>query len=97
MVTLYGYQFNGPYDIDSGFKEVPGIYIIYTSFARFLDVGSTDALGSRITEHDRKSCWAKNANGSPIYLAFMRVDDGQKRLAIESYLRDKLNPTCGEK
>lgn len=97
MVTLYGYNFNGPYDISSGFKELPGVYVIYTTVAHFLDVGSADALGTRISNHERKSCWIRNANRDPIYLAFLRVDDKQKRLAIETYLREKLNPICGER
>lgn len=96
MVRILDYEFEGPYSIGANFNNVPGIYVIYT-LEKWLDVGETDKLGQRIPTHERKNDWINNANGKNISLAFLRINDQDKRLSIESYLRDKLNPVCGER
>lgn len=94
-VNINGYTFEA-YSLNSGFNNVPGVYIIYTS-QKWLDVGETDELGKRIPSHERRNCWVNNAGGLPINLAFLYVEPQNQRFNIEASLRNSLNPTCGEK
>lgn len=72
--------------------------MIFTS-QKWLDVGETDKLGDRINadNHERKPEWLRQAGGYQINIAFLRVENYQRRLAIESELRAFLGPVCGEK
>jgi len=96
MVKINNYDFEGPYSLSSSFNEVAGIYVIYTTQS-WLDVGETDKLGSRISNHERKKEWYRYAEGLPIWLAFLEVSDSGRRLQIESELRSLLQPICGER
>ena len=96
MVKIQNYNFQGPFSLNSSFNEVAGVYVIYTS-QNWLDVGETDKLASRISSHERRPEWLGNANGLPIWLAFLGVSNSQQRLQIESELRNSLSPLCGEK
>jgi len=96
MVRIGNYDFEGSYRLESSFNEVPGVYVIYTT-KNWLDVGETDKLGSRMSNHERKQEWYKYANGLQIWLAFLEVSNSQLRLLIESELRSLLRPLCGER
>lgn len=97
MVTISGYQFEGGFPLETTkFSEVACVYAIYTNDT-WLEVGETDQLGTRISGHERKACWQKNAGSVPIYVAVHQESNQQTRLAIESYLRSQLNPMCGDK
>lgn len=65
MVKIQNYNFDGPYSIDASFNEVAGVYVIYTN-QNWLDVGETDSLKTRISTHERKPEWVRNANRNPI-------------------------------
>jgi len=96
MVNISGYNFEGPYSLGTNFSNVPGVYVVYTS-QTWLDVGETDGLGDRISNHERKPDWVRNAGNFPIGIAFLNVANSDERLRIESALRLFLNPTCGER
>ena len=96
MVKIKNYNFQGPFSLNISLNEVAGVYVIYTS-QNWLDVGETDKLGTRIGSHERKPEWLRNANGLPIWLAFLGMANSQQRLQIESELRKFLSPLCGEK
>ncbi len=98
MPNISGYTFEGPWPLGTNFKDVAGAYVVYTS-QKWLDVGETDRLGQRINgdNHERKPLWLNHAGGYQINIAFLGVSDSQKRLQIESELRNKLEPACGEK
>jgi hypothetical protein len=96
MVKIQNYNFQGPFSINAKFNEVTGVYVIYTN-QNWIDVGETDRLATRIDSHERKPEWLRNANGLPIWLAFLGISGFQQRLQIESELRNYLCPLCGEK
>lgn len=98
MVKICGYNFEGPWGIDTYFNDVPGIYVIYTS-QYWLDVGETDKLGKRLNgnNHDRKPNWVRKSNGYTINLAFLRIPQAWQRLPIEASIRLALNPLCGDR
>lgn len=99
-VNIEGYSFSGPHSIDATFKPLAGVYIIYTAdytSKKWLDVGETDNLANRISSHERRLCWKRNAEDLKINLAFLQINNEQRRLTVEAKLRKKLNPICGEK
>lgn len=96
MVKIQNYDFHGPFSLNTSLNEVSGVYVVYTS-QNWLDVGETDKLGTRIDSHERKPEWLRNANGQPIWLAFLGISSSVQRLQIESELRNSLSPLCGEK
>lgn len=98
MPNISGLNFQGPWPLTTGFSDVPGVYVIYTS-QKWLDVGETDGLGTRVNgdNHERKQCWLNNAGGLQIDLAFLSESNQQRRLDIESNLRRALNLSCGER
>jgi hypothetical protein len=97
MHKIGSYSFDGPYDVEkSNFNNVKGIYVIYASNI-WLDVGETDNLGERIPNHERKNCWKSHANNEIVYLLFLAVSDYDQRLEIESALRERLKPACGDR
>lgn len=85
--SLYGVVFN----------EVAGIYLIYTSGGRILDVGETDQLKTRLQNHERKLSWILNAGNESIFIAFHSEGNSALRLIKEQILRYNLNPVCGER
>ncbi len=96
MVKIQNYDFQGPFSLNTSLNDVAGVYVVYTS-QNWLDVGETDKLGTRISNHERRPEWLRNASGQPIWLAFLGVGETRLRLAIESQLRLLLAPVCGEK
>ena len=78
------------------FNEVPGVYVITTS-QKWIDVGETDKLASRLANHERRPCWNKNSNGFTLWVNFLQIGNLQERLDLETKLRSNLNPTCGDR
>ena len=97
ITTILGVQFES-YPLETTkFIEVPGVYVISTS-QKWIDVGETDKLASRLANHERKPCWERNSNNLTLWVNFKRIDGQQERLDLEAKLRDNLNPssTCGD-
>ena len=77
------------------FKDVAGVYVISTS-QKWVDVGETDKLGSRLANHERRPCWKRNCDNLTLCVNFRQIGNQQERLDLEAKLRSKLNPSCGE-
>lgn len=96
MSTILNVQFE-VYPLEStNFNEVAGVYVISTS-QKWIDVGETDKLGSRLASHERRSCWSRNSNNQTLYVNFKQINNQQERIDFESQLRQSLNPTCGDR
>lgn len=97
LINIEGYEFESDYPLSlTKFNEVPAVYVISTS-QNWLDVGETDQLGTRLSNHERKPSWIRCANGLPIYVSVHQEPNLQTRLSIESFLRTRLNPMCGDR
>lgn len=98
MIKIQNYDFEGPFNLNTDFNDVPGIYVIYTNQI-WLDVGETDKLGQRINgdNHERKPEWIFKSGSDLISIVFMRVNNQEFRLKIESELRTILAPICGDR
>lgn len=94
---ILGVRFES-YPLEStNFNDVPGVYVISTS-QKWIDVGQTDKLASRLANHERKPCWKRNSNNLTLWVNFKRIDSEQERLDLEAKLRQNLKPApiCGE-
>jgi len=96
MSVIQGINFESHPLATTTFSDVPGVYVITTS-QKWLDVGQTDKLGQRLTSHERKADWLREAGGLTIWVNFLRIDNEQRRLNLETNLRTNLRPVCGEK
>lgn len=95
--SILGYSFEMDYPLNTTtFNNVGAVYVIYAN-QRWLDVGETGELGNRIANHDRKPDWQRNAGGLPIFVGVHQEGNEATRLAIESTLRNSLNPVCGDR
>lgn len=93
--TILGIQFES-YPLETtNFNEVSGVYVISTS-QKWIDVGETDKLASRLANHERIPCWKRNSNSLTLWVNFKQIGNQQERLDLETKLRNSLNPTCGE-
>ncbi|MEA2056414.1 MAG: hypothetical protein U9O78_01705 [Patescibacteria group bacterium] len=95
-ISIAGLTFKGPYPITSNFLESAGVYVISTG-DDWVDVGETDSLSSRITNHERKHCWSGYGNRNSLFLSFYPERNSKQRRFIESKVRQQLNPVCGVK
>ncbi|GEM_PF-894516 len=95
--NIQGYSFEMDYPLNTTtFNNVGAVYVIYIN-GKWLDVGETSELGNRIANHDRKSDWQQNAGILPIHVGVHQEGNEATRLAIESTLRNSLNPVCGDR
>lgn len=96
-MNLSGYQFTGPYNVDLSFKRDFGaVYVIVDDQPKILDIGQTKNINDRVQYHDRRPCWDQNKTGSLRLYVHINSSE-QARIQIESYLRSRHNPVCGEK
>lgn len=96
MMNIGGYSFTGPYDPNRSFdKNFAAVYAIVDDQPRVTDVGQTSNINDRFPNHDRMPCWLRNKNGD-IHLYIYKEPSREARLKIESEIREKYNPPCGE-
>jgi len=100
-MQIQGYDFEQPYPLSrTSFNNVAALYVIYTVLngrTIWLDVGETDELGNRLSGHERKDCWTENAQGGELYIGVRQESSEFHRRNVESDLRNKLLPLCGER
>lgn len=98
-LTLNGtnYVAEGPYGNENDLKEKSGVYIITTKNVsgthKVIDVGESENIKERISNHDREHCWNKNQNVG-LFASAIYCNEPQ-RMKIESELRDIYTPVCG--
>jgi excinuclease UvrABC nuclease subunit len=102
-IKLAGRTFeDGPYPITQAdkLKNEPGVYVILcqdSSTRRVIDVGQSDDVRKRVTNHDRKDCWSKHCRQESLKVAATYIKDEQERLELEEEIREKEQPPCGER
>ncbi len=100
-ITLAGYKFNGPFKSTSSLEDKSGVYAILTptnaSRYKVVDVGESATVKSRVENHDRKSCWQRNASSGRLYYAVHYTPGLHQagRKTIEQKVRQQYNPPCG--
>jgi len=102
-LTIVGQTFEGPYASTSSLEDRSGVYVIVTrrnsseNYA-VVDVGESATVKTRVSNHERSSCWNKNNLGELVVSVCYTPNLGQSgRKDIEQKIRNKYNPSCGER
>jgi predicted GIY-YIG superfamily endonuclease len=94
-ININGYSFEGPYPLaTTSFNEVAGIYLISDVDKNYIDVGETDKLQTRMSSHERKDCWKRNA-ARLVNVWFHHDTNKNSRLLKEKRIRDSHPFRCG--
>lgn len=104
-VTIGGTAFACVRLADADFADAAAVYVILCVAAdgswKVLDVGQSGEVGSRIDQHDRRGCWARNCPGGNIWVCVYPMPANrfskQDRERFERGLRVQYNPACGER
>jgi hypothetical protein len=100
-IELSGYKFAGTYASTSSLEDRSGVYAILTPTTqnryRVLDIGESATVKSRVENHDRESCWRRQAKNGEIRYAVHYTPGLQQtgRRAIEQEIRGQYHPPCG--
>lgn len=101
-MLIAGYQFSEPQSLSSiDLIDRAAIYVILcpngNSNYTPVYVGETGQVSTRLSKHERASCWSQNCANNP-YVAIMWTPTNQytadDRLNIEKQIRLKYNPPC---
>lgn len=96
MITIVGYNFEGPYSLDkTNFNDVAAVYLISDELGKKIDVGETDKLKTRLATHERKDCWLKNAYREIVVYALLE-NNQETRTIIERNVRSSFQFACGD-
>ena len=97
-IRILNYGFDGPHASSDQLKRRSGIYVIVhraNGQWRIIDVGESGNIRVRIENHDRKSCWRKQAGNSYQFAAHYTTITATARRRIEARIRDEYKPPCG--
>ena len=96
MITICNYSFEGPYSLEKEIIDRAAVYVILSASDNVVDVGQSGEAGTRLSTHDRKSCWDRN--GGKWFAVMWTPSDEytvEERRAIEKRIREEENPPCG--
>jgi len=102
MIQIGKYNFDGPWSLSStSLIDRAAVYAILCSRSNgkydVVYVGETGQAGTRLSNHERTTCWSRNC-GSLLYVVVFWTPSDQystdDRLKIEKELRDQYDPPC---
>lgn len=96
-IQIGRYNFEGPFNDPTSLRDQSGVYAVLGRSAtgwNVVDIGESGGVRSRVTNHDRANCWARNRGGGLAYAAY--YCDEATRMRIEGELRSQFNPPCGD-
>jgi hypothetical protein len=97
----WSYEFDGAYTSPDRLRSELGVYVIWCKDRdkwTVLDVGESDNVKDRVSDHDRADCWAEHCTGTIYYSAhYMPLSDEDERRRVEQEIRKLTNPPCGER
>jgi len=102
-LTIVGQTFQGPFFNNSSLEERSGVYVIVTrrySNDKYtvVDVGESATVKSRVSNHERSSCWNRNNLGELKVAVCYTPNLGQPgRKELEQKIRNHYAPTCGDR
>ena len=94
MIKICGYTFNDPLAIYDSIDDVPGVYVVFTNNT-LLDVKTAKKIGQVIAKKKNEEAdWYYHADGYPINIALLQVNDKKERALIKEKLTRSLKPVC---
>lgn len=98
-ISIATYTFAGPYYSPDSLKAKAGVYVILCERqprSTILDVGQSENLKDRVTNHDRKDCWGRHCKKADIRYAVYYLEVGTARSYVEQRVRNEYDVPCGE-
>jgi hypothetical protein len=102
-IEIGRWTFYGPTRDTSNLQDRSGVYVILClrndQKYYVIDVGESAEVKTRVENHDRKACWARNCSSGELYVAVLYTPNLQQpgRTAIEQEIRQLYSPPCGER
>jgi hypothetical protein len=98
-IQIGNYNFEGPFRDSASLREQSGVYAVLggngTNSWKVVDVGESEQIRTRVSNHDRANCWGRNRGDGLAYAAYYCTE--RDRMRIEQELRTKYNPPCGDR
>ncbi len=99
-IKIGDYNFDGPFDSTSDLRHKSGVYAILGRDSedkkwQVVDIGESKDVKDRVENHDREDCWEAQDYEILGYAAYFCTKS--RREIIETILRRKYNPPCGDR
>lgn len=99
-IKIGNYNFEGPFTDTASLKNQSGVYAVLCNSGQggnqsVVDIGESGEVRDRVENHDREDCWRRNCSGTLAFAAY--YCDAGSRVRIESELRKRYNPPCGDR
>lgn len=97
-ITVGNYTFDGSFPNPNSLRDESGVYVIHDNRNGkyyLIDVGESEEVQSRVSDHPRSDCWESERQGVLTYSA-LYVNE-QQRMTIGQEIRNQYNPPCGER
>ncbi len=100
-ITIGNYAFEGPFADPVSLKNVSGVYSVLTHASAndsysIVDIGKSATVRDRVTNHDRQESWKRYKKPAGLAYAAYYCDE-KMRMSVETTLRGKYNPPCGDR
>lgn len=96
-ITIGNYVFDGNYSSPAFLDDKSGVYAVLGATMnghKVVDIGESGWVRTRVQGHDRAQAWARQ--GLSLSYAALYCDEAA-RMRIESELRGRFNPPCGDR
>ena len=98
-ITIAGRSFQGPFKNFSELEHKSGVYVIIgrdgNTDWNVIDVGESEDIFNRVSNHDRSYCWSNQGyNQLAILVYYTNYYD---RINLEQKIRSDYTPPCGER
>ena len=87
-------NYEGPYSYPGSLKNISGVYVVVNPTDEVIDIGESEAVRSRVENHDRKDCWDRHTRSPCYYVRYLSGESARKD--EEQKLRGKYQPPCGD-
>lgn len=97
-INIGNYHAEGPFGNDNNLQARSGVYVILgrravTANWSVVDVGESENVRERVSNHDRAPCW-RGQGHAELNVAAIYADE-KNRMIIERQLRAQFKPPCG--
>jgi hypothetical protein len=95
----WGYDFDGAYTDPTDLRSQAGVYVVWCQTReiwKVLDVGESEDVKARLSNHERATCWRSHCSHTLRYSATYTPGlstDGRRK--IEASIRQSEKPPCG--
>lgn len=100
-ISVGNYTFEGPYTSTNPIEDRSGVYAVhcYRNEKYYLkDVGESATVKSRLDNHERRDCWARECQQGALRYSVRYTPNLQQqgRMEIEQEIREQFDPPCGK-